>query len=157
MVTTTRPTLFELKRNSHRHLWNYSCFPPWKVFCMKLQTITMRPTTTTLVWSLDLKTPWFKPYLLTHSTAPKKTVQRPNEKPNEYYQRLLEVFKIHSGIEEPNNWADAGRPGPFETILCQAFLEGLHEDVWAAVKQSYIGWNDQCRMVTLRQHANHAY
>lgn len=162
MVATTRPTLFELKEilitiygiavvsclgNSFAR--NYRLHhPDYNNAANNDYTGGITGLENPLIQALPINPQY---------SAIKDCVQRPNEKPNEYYQRLLEVFKVHSDIEEPNNWADAGRPGPFETILCQAFLEGLHEDIRGAVKQSYIGWNDQCRMVTLRQHANHAY
>lgn len=87
----------------------------------------------------------------------RQCVQKANETPNDYFQRLLEVFKIYSGLQEEEGWRDAPHLTPFEYFLCTNFLDGLIEPIREAVKKSYIGWDQGPRITKMKSHATHAY
>lgn len=75
------------------------------------------------------------------------------ESVRDYYARLFETFRKHSGMAEPK---DRGtQPGTWECHLQGCFLNGLRPEIAQAVKASYIEWQSG-RLTTTLAHAVHA-
>lgn len=75
------------------------------------------------------------------------------ESVQDYYVRLHETFKKHSGLDEPSE----RRPesDTWECHLRTCFLNGLRPEIAQAVKASYIKWRNG-RIATVLTHALHA-
>ncbi len=74
------------------------------------------------------------------------------ESVRDYYARLFETFRKHSGMAEPK---DRGtQPGTWECHLQGCFLNGLRPEIAQAVKASYIEWQSG-RLTTTLAHAVH--
>ncbi len=75
------------------------------------------------------------------------------ESVRDFYVRLFEIFRKHSGMAEPG---DSGtQPGTWECHLQSCFLNGLRPEIAQAVKASYIEWQSG-RLTTTLAHAVHA-
>lgn len=86
-------------------------------------------------------------------------VQSSTENVNGYFNRLIEVKSVNSGLSPEEGWlTEAGQqdtPSVWENLFCEKFLNGLNPDMKAGVSQSCIGLIFQPRAVKLLQHATH--
>ncbi|XP_077953723.1 uncharacterized protein LOC144391064 [Gasterosteus aculeatus] len=81
------------------------------------------------------------------------TKQAAGESVHDYYQRLLTVFNLNSGIPQPAALGDA--LGTWESHLKNAFMNGLLPDIKMTVQRSVAGMEDS-RLADVKKHAAHA-
>lgn len=85
--------------------------------------------------------------------------QGPTESVNGFFNRLIEVMNVNSGLSAADGWltelGQQNAPTVFENLFCEKFLNGLHPELRSAVRRSYIGLKFQPRAMLLLQHATH--
>ncbi|KAK7925084.1 hypothetical protein WMY93_007394 [Mugilogobius chulae] len=75
--------------------------------------------------------------------------QKQDESPDDFVQRLTDIFDANSGLKAENP--------AYETHLCNAIVRGLRPDIFAGVRQTYVGLLDSPKLIELCMHARHAY
>lgn len=81
--------------------------------------------------------------------------QNKDESVDDFIHCLMTTFEANSGMVKPPN-TDGVEADPYESHLCGHIFKGLRQDVAAEVKRSYVGGEDEPRLVELRRHAHHA-
>lgn len=81
--------------------------------------------------------------------------QNKDESVDDFIHRLMTTFEANSGMVKPPNM-DGAEADLYDSHLCGHIFKGLRPDVAAEVKRSYVGGEDEPRLVELRRHAHHA-
>ena len=81
--------------------------------------------------------------------------QKAEESTDDIIHRVLEVVTTHGGYQRPER-LNTAETGPWESVACDAIIRGLLPDVAHELKNIYVGWAEQPRLVDVRRNARHS-